>query len=125
MPLFAVELDRLANNIGASDLTIWLHTDQPTDVDPTLGRISAGGGLFETGATLAALDISHASDGDISNAFDINFGNAIADVGTVAWWSAIRIADPVAYGTLPTTLIANGEPFRINAGTMQFNGATL
>ena len=31
MPLFTVELNRLADSIGASDLTIWLHTAAPSD----------------------------------------------------------------------------------------------
>ena len=124
MPLFLVELNRLADDVGASDLTIRLHTAAPTDADPTNGRISVGGGVYESGATLAATGISDAANGDISNIAVIDFGSADQDIGAVTHWSAYRGSEPVGYGTLPSTTIENGDSFQINAGTLQFNGAT-
>ena len=67
MPLFNVELNEKANRIGRSDLTIYLHTAAPSDASPTNGRLTAGGGVFETGQTLAAGGISVAANGDITN----------------------------------------------------------
>ena len=49
MPLFTTELNRLADSIGASTLTIRLHTAIPSNASPTNGRLAAGGGTFETG----------------------------------------------------------------------------
>ena len=46
MPLFTTELNRLADSIGASTLTIRLHTAAPTDASPTNGRVTAGGGVY-------------------------------------------------------------------------------
>ena len=51
MPLFEIELNRVADDIGASALTIRLHTAAPTDGSPTNGRITAGGGLYPTGVS--------------------------------------------------------------------------
>ena len=124
MPLFTVELNRLADNIGASDLTMRLHTAAPTDAAPTNGRTTAGGGSYSSGETLAAGDISTASNGDIDNDVAIDFGEATADVGTVIAWSAYRGNNPVAHGTLPSTTIADGDSFSINANSLQFNGST-
>ena len=125
MPLFTVEENRLADSIGAADLTIWLHTDEPTNADPTNGRTDAGGGAYEAGMTLAAADISDAADGDIENTAAIAFGMANADVGTVNWWSAMRGAAAVAYGTLPERTIADGDTYTINANSLDINGSSL
>ena len=46
-------------------------------------------------------------------------------LGLVTHWTAIRGANSeVAYGTLPNTNIGNGDSFKINANTVQFNGST-
>ena len=124
MPLFEVEENRIANGIGVSDLTIWLHTDEPTDADPTLGRVTVGGGVYESGATLAAADISDAATGDISNDVDVDFVAADEAAGTVVWCSAYRGANPVGKWPLPSTTIANGDSFKINSGTLNFNGSS-
>ena len=124
MPLFTVELNRLADSIGASTLTIWLHIAAPTDASPTNGRTTVGGGAYESGATLAATGISNASNGDITNNAAIDFGTADQVVGTVSHWSAVRGSTPVAYGTLPSTTINNGDSFQINAQTLDINGST-
>ena len=123
-PLFTVELNRIADGIGASALTIRLHTSAPTNEDPTAGRITAGGGTYGTGATLAAGDISAAVDGDIQNSAAIAFGAATAAVGTVTHWSAYRGSVAVAFGTLPSTAIANGGSFTIDANSLRFNGSS-
>ena len=124
MPLFEVELDRLADSIGASTLTIWLHTAAPTEANPAVNRTSAGGGAYAAGVALAASGISNASGGDITNNAAIDFGTATANVGTVTHWSAVRGSAGVAYGTLPSTTINNGDSFQINAQTLDINGST-
>ena len=124
MPLFNTELNELADRIGRSDLTIYLHTAAPTNGSPTNGRTTAGGGAFVAGATLAAADISDAASGDIENTAAIDFGTATAAVGTVTHWSAYRGADPVAFGTLPSTTIANGGSFEIDSNSLDLNGST-
>ena len=124
MPLFTVELNRLADSIGASDLTIWLHTAAPTNANIANGRTSVGGGAYENGLTLASTDISDAADGDITNDEDLDWPQADEAVGTVTHWSAVRGAAGVAFGTLPNTVIDSGDSFRINASTLDLNGAT-
>ena len=62
--------------------------------------------------------------GDIEITADIDFGTATADVGTVTHWSLYRGTDPVAFGTLPNTVIASGDSFKINANTLDINGST-
>ena len=124
MPLFNRELNELADRIGRTNLTIWLHTAAPTEGTPTNARISAGGGTYEIGATLLSSNISSASNGDIENSVAVDFGEATEDVGTVTHWSAIRGTDAVAFGTLPNTTINNGDSFEIDANSMQFNGSS-
>lgn len=123
MPLFIVELNRLANQIGNADLTIWLHTAAPTDVQPNNGRTNKGGGAWETGAELTAANISDASNGDISNTVAIPFPEADEDVGTITHWSAYRGADPVGHGTVSSVVINSGDSYTIPIGALQFNGS--
>ena len=124
MPLFEVELNRVADGIGASTLTIRLHTAAPSDSNPTNARTTTGGGSYANGASLTAANISAASGGDIENTAAIDFVTATADVGTVTHWSAYRGSNPVAFGTLPSTAINNGDSFQINANSLQINGST-
>ena len=124
MPLFNTELNALADRIGRSDLTIRLHAAAPTNASPTNGRTTVGGTGYENGVTLASGDISAASSGDIENDVAIDFGTADDDVGTVTHWSAYRGSAPVAFGTLPSTAINDGDSFEINANSLQFNGST-
>ena len=127
MPLFNRELDELApraDYIGRSNLTIRLHTAAPTNGSPTNGRTTVGGGAFEAGATLTAANITVASNGDIENGVAIDFGTADEAVGTVTHWSAYRGNSAVAFGTLPSTAIANGGSFEIDANSLQVNGST-
>ena len=116
MPLFTTELNRLGDYIGVSTLTIRLHTTTPSNASPTAGRITVGGGLFESGFALSPGNITGASNGDISNNVDLDFGTADQAIGTVRYWSAYRSNAPVAFGTLPATNIAIGDSFRINSG---------
>ena len=124
MPLFTRELNDLADRIGRSALTIWLHTAAPTDAAPTNGRTTKGGGGYEAGVVVPSTDISDAAAGDIQITADVNFGAADEAVGTVAWWTAYRGNVAVAYGTLPSTVIANGDSFKINADELVIAGAT-
>ena len=124
MPLFTVELNALADRIGRDALTIRLHTAAPTDAAPTNGRTTVGGGGYEAGIVVPPTDMSNAADGDIQITADIDFGAADEAVGTVAWWTAYRGNEAVAYGTLPSTVIANGDRFKINADELVIAGAT-
>lgn len=124
MPLFERELNQLADRIGRANLTIYLHTAAPSDDDTDNGRVTTGGGLYASGATLTAANISNASDGDISNSAAIAFGAATANIGAVAWWSAFRGTDAVAWGTMPETTINDGDSFTIGVGLLRLNGST-
>ena len=124
MPLFTTELNAQANYIGRADLTIRLHTALPSNANAANGRTTVGGGAFEGGATLAAGNITDAVNGDIRNSVEIDFGTADEAVGTVTHWTAARGVDPVAFGTLPNTAIANGGSFKIAANSLNFNGST-
>ena len=124
MPLFTVEENRLADSIGTSDLTIFLHTALPTDSAPASGRTAAGGGAFVNGATLAAASISAAANGDIDNDVAVDFGTATADVGIVVAWSAYRGAAPVCYRAITPRTVNIGDSFLFNANTMAINGSS-
>ena len=90
MRLFVREQNELADRIARSALTVYLHTAEPTDASPDNGRVTVGGGTYESGATYAAADISNASGGDITFNADIDFGTADEAVGTVAWATFYR-----------------------------------
>ena len=124
MPLFPSELNAVANYIGRSDLTFWLHTADPTAADPTNGRTTAGGTAYENGKTVAAGSITDAVFGDIEVNIDIDFGTADEAVGTVIALSAVRGADEVGWRTIASTAIADGDSFKINTGTLVFNLST-
>ena len=126
MPLFTVELNRLADSIVDEAMTLWLHTAAPTNGDPTNGRTTVGGGDYESGQAMAASDFSAASNGDVTNNAAIDFGTADENVGTVTHWSLIRNSNSagITYGTLPSTEINNGDSFQINAQTLDINGST-
>ena len=88
------------------------------------GARHAGGGGYENGVSVPTGNISAASNGDISITGDIDFGTADEAVGTVTHWSLYRGTDAVAFGTLPSTAIANGDSFKINADSLDINGST-
>ena len=125
MPFFNVELNRIADDVGNADLTIFLHLMLPTDLAPGSGRTTLGGGFYAAGATLAATDISTAVNGDILNSAAIPYGRATVDVGTVIGWSAYRGVAPVGFATLPSTTINAGDSFEIDANSLQINGSSL
>ena len=125
MPLFNRELNELMDRIRRSDLTVWLHTDAPTEADPTNGRTSVGGGAYEAGKVVPVANISMSANGDIMITADIVYGLADEAVGLVTHWSAIRGANSeVSYGTLPNTNIGHLDSFKIDANTLQLNGST-
>ena len=124
MPLFVVEENRIADDIGASDLTFYLHTAAPTNAAPTNGRTTVGGGGYENGVDIAAADISAAANGDIDVDVDIDFGTADEAVGTATHLSAYRSTAPVGYWDIQNTDIADGDGFKINANTLRFLGSS-
>ena len=124
MPLFTTELNARADVIARAG-RVWLHTAAPTNGSPTTGRTSQGGGAYEAGFAITAANWTAASSGDVNISIACDFGTADEAVGTVTHWSF----DPTTgadglFGTLPNTVIANGDSFSINAGTIQANGAT-
>ena len=126
MPLFVVEQNRIADDIGASALTFRLHTAAPTDSAPTNGRTTAtvGGGGYESGVEIAATNISAASNGDIDVDVDIDFGTADEAVGTATHLSAYRGTAPVGFWNITDTTIGDGDSFKINANTLNINGSS-
>ena len=124
MPLFVVEQNRLADSIGESDLTVYLHTAAPTDDDITTRRTTRGGGAYEAGKTVTAANISEAADGDIQITVDLDFGEATADVGTIRHWSAVRAGAGVGWGRVPKTTIWQGDSLTLNANTVKFKGSS-
>ena len=124
MPLFTSRLNRIADNEIATAGTLWLHTAAPSDGNPSNGRTNAGGGEYESGHTMSAGAWTAASGGDIENSAAIAFGTATAAVGTVTHWSFIDPQGDVAWGTLPSTVIASGDSFQINANSLDINGST-
>ena len=125
MPLFTTELNRIANDIGQSDLTIYLHTQAPINSNPALGRVTTGGGSYANEATLNSSDITEASNGDIQNRTIIDYGTATANLGTITHWSAYRGGTPIAYGSLPNTAaIVSGDRFQFNANSLRILGST-
>ena len=124
MRLFVREQNELADRIARSDLTVYLHTAEPTDANPDNGRVTVGGGDYESGATYSASDISNASGGDIGFTADIDFGTADEAVGTVLFAVFERGTDAVGYIALPSTTIGSGDTFTINADSINFNSIT-
>ena len=124
MPLFDTEENRLADSIGESDLTIYLHTQSPTNANKVLGRINKGGGKYENGAIVRAADISIAANGDIRVTVLVDFGEADENIGNITHWSGFRGAAPVGFGPTPVTLINAGDRFQINENQIQFNGSS-
>ena len=124
MPLFTAALNALADSLVDAGGTIYLHTAAPTNTNPDNARTNAGGGSYENGRAVVVGNWTDASNGDVSNDIAFDFGTASANVGTVTHWSYYKGTDPIAFGTLPSTTIANGDSFTINAGSLQINGAT-
>ena len=126
MPLFTVELNRLADSMRSVAWTAYLHTVAPTDADPTNGRTAAGGGAYTAGLAVPVANISVAADGDFEITVDMDFGTATADVGTLSHASFYRGANPVGYVALPAPLrtIANGDSFLVNANSVDVTGST-
>ena len=124
MPIFNAELNRIANDISASDLTCYVHTAAPSDGSPTNGRVP---GL--SAQTLAASSWSAASDGDVAYNQDVAFGEV--DSGNeriLSHWSLYRGSAPVAFGTISgdeaARTVAAGRHFTLNSGTIRINGSS-
>ena len=125
MPFFTARLNAMANALVNDAGVFYLHTAAPTDADPTNGRTSTGGGLFETGIVTAATDWTDASNGDVENSSAFDFGTATADVGTVTHWSYEEGGEPCSWGTLPTTTPVNdGDSYSVNPNSVQLNGSS-
>ena len=120
MPYFTRERNDLMDRVGRADFTVYLHTEMPTEAAPHRGRVTTGGGTYETGATVAVADISMAANATIIVTVELNFGASIAVIGRVPYYTLYRGSDEVGYGTLPT-----GDPiglldtFKIRANTIR------
>ena len=124
MPLFSVKLNKIADDELALAGTVWLHTAAPTDASPANGRTTVGGGDYEAGQAVTAANWTVAANGDVNISIDLGFGVADEAVGTVGWWSFVTPSENVGYGTLPSRAIGDGDTYKINAGTIQFNGSS-
>ena len=127
MPLFLTELNRLANEIrGSVTLTVYLHNEAPEDGNEQQGRLTRGGEGFENGVDLPVSGITHASNGGIANEREIDFGTANDNLGVITHWSLFRGTVPVAWGALASSdEVQRGDSYRMRAGTLQINGATV
>ena len=124
MPLSNTELNRMADSIVASTLTIRLHTGDP-GANGTANRVSNGDGAYANGVMVAAAGWSAASSGDVSNVGAIDFGTAAtANPGTITHATAFRGNAFVGSRELPSTVVAVGDSVQLNAGTYAFNGET-
>ena len=124
MPVFLAELNRLADRIKRSNLTLYLHTEEPTDSDNDKGRVTTGGGVYASGATITPANISRDSDGDLVVTAETDFGEATADLGTIAWYSLFRGTEEVCHDTLPSTNVKSGDSYSIDANVIKINGKT-
>ena len=124
MPLFTSKLNAMADELVDAAGRLYLHTAAPTDASPENGRTTAGGGAYAAGLVTAAGNWTAAALGDVQNSVAFAFGTATAAVGTVNHWSYYKGAAPYSYGTLPSTVIADGDSFSINANSLQMNGST-
>ena len=119
MPLFIRELNELADYVGRSALTARLHTQEPTNADPTLGRTTVGGGGYENGVMVPEANLSVAVNGVTTINAVIDFGTADEDVGTVGWVSFYRGNDPVGYAPLDSQeTIDDGDSYEVNANSI-------
>ena len=119
MPLFTRELNELADSVGRADLTARLHTQEPTDADPTLGRTTVGGGAYENGVTVPEANLSTAANGVTTITGAIPFGQADENVGTVGWVSFYRGSDAVGYSALDSQeTINDGDSYEVNADSI-------
>ena len=129
MPMFDNELNRIADEVVAEPLRLYLHVDPgPSNADPDGGRVTGNvGGMF-TGIDLAPTDWTDATHGDVQTRNAINVGTATARVGTLKHWSLVRDPDGtpeyVCWSTLNETVINQGDTFEIPAGGIQINGDT-
>lgn len=123
MPLSGTELDRIANDIVASDLTIRVHTGAPGNAG-TANRANTTG----LPQTLDAASWNQVSDGS----GDVTYGAAVAfgvidsaNATTLTHYSIFRGAAFVASETLAaSTTVPAGGVFQINSGTVRVNGST-
>ena len=119
MPLSTTELNRIANNIVASNLTLRLHSADP-GASGTTARIGS------LSRTLAAASWNNASNGDVTYTRDVDFG--VLDAArsqTVTHYSLWRGGTFVARERLESPVtVTSGGTFKINASTIVINGST-
>ena len=120
MPLFATELNRVADDISANAMVAYAHTAAPSDGDPDNARINS------TGIAMAAANWSAAASGDVTYNDDVDFGVLdAANQQVVTHWSVFRGTDPVAFGSLASAItVVAGGTFQINTGTIRLLGST-
>ena len=123
MPLSDKELDRLANRIVDSTITVRLHSDNPGQTGAT-GRLETGGPNYRNGITVDADGWTDAASGSVKNKNAVVFGVALADVGTITHYSLSRGSSYVAFGELPSTTINQGDSFQITAESIVISGST-
>ena len=110
MPLFARELDAIADRISMDGMVAYAHTAAPSDGDPDNARINS------TGIAMAAGSWSAASGGDVQFDAVVDFGVLDAsNQQVVTHWSIFRGTDAVAFGSLASAItVVAGGTFQIN-----------
>ena len=120
MPLFDVELNRLADSIVASDLTAWLFSGAIDMSDLTTNRIGTAS------ATLTAARWTNASSGDVTYQDAVAFGVLDAAALQTVRRVLLRrgnalVSDHAMAADVPVA--ANGT-FTLNAQSLVINGST-
>lgn len=120
MPLFAAELNRIANEVSNADMVAYAHTAAPTDADNDNGRVNS------TGIAMDDANWSAASSGDVTYNADVDFGVLDAsNQRVVTHWSIFRGTAAVAHGALASSItVVAGGTFQINTGTIRLLGST-
>ena len=108
MPLSALELNRLADDIVATALRIFIHTGT-VGANGTTNRVTDGGGLFAAGVLVAPAGWTNAAGGDVENVAAVDYGTASGgDPGTIIFWSAFRGTAFVGSGAVTSTTVNDG-----------------
>ena len=124
MALSGTELDRIANTIKASDLTVRLHTGNPGS-NGTSNRLTTGGTAYQNGVTLSSGDWTTTSGGDFSNDSAISYGAVSVAISGITFYSVFRGSAFVAFGAIsPQVDLAQHDTFEIPANALSFMGAT-
>ena len=114
MRLHVDEVNRIANDITAQDLSVYIHTDEPGD-DLLQNRVPN-----VNPQTASAANWSAAADGDVMYGQDLEYGILDMDNLTgVTHYSILRGAAKVGSGAFAqAVMVGSGGTFKINQNTL-------